>query len=329
MEKIDIENFPTSTSAKKMLHAISEDFYEKSYVMKWMLQVMGLEWDDAKRIIEEELPKQFFPETATWGLNYHEIKWQLPVRENLSYEERRRLIYQKRDLKLPMTPYNMEEYIRKTMGAEVHIMDCHDSGECGYIPGHPNMFHAEFVVEGTLDMVATKRVLNHIKQSHTTYIIVDRIYNVIDNSKLENIIFSGLRIHNSMRFWGCALFDGSWNLDGDIYLDAERRYNAVVGLKLPQVEIRGKETVDIHLLSVKNSINVEENCKMRNMHLSISVPNLVMAREKAIIKLKTLAPAISIGDARVTVRRNEWYLDGTNKMDGSRLLNSMKKEEVL
>lgn len=66
MEKFDIENFPTSEAAKRMMPSIDESFYEKSYVMKWMQQVMGLEWDDARRIIKEELPKQFVPETATW-----------------------------------------------------------------------------------------------------------------------------------------------------------------------------------------------------------------------------------------------------------------------
>lgn len=328
-DKIDIEHFPTSVSAISMLHSISENFYEKSYVMKWILQVMGLEWDDARRIIEEELPLQFFPETASWGLQYHEKKWHLPVRENLSYEERRRVIYQKRDLKISMTPYNMEEYLKNVMGAEVHVMDCHDSGECGYVPEHPNVFRAEFIAEGTLDMISVKKALNHIKQSHTTYVIADRIYDVVDNSNLENIIFGRLRIHNNIRFWHCVLFDGSWNLDGTNNLDAERRYNVIAGLKLPQGEVRGKETLNMHLLSVKNSINVEANYKLRNLHLGISIPNLVTTKGRVIIRLKTRAPLISIGNVTVITRRNEWYLDGANNLDGSRLLNSMKKEEVL
>ena len=33
---------------------------------------MGKEMDDAHLRIEEELPYQAFPETATWGLRYHE-----------------------------------------------------------------------------------------------------------------------------------------------------------------------------------------------------------------------------------------------------------------
>ena len=80
MGSIDLENFPTSSSALRMLDDVSTGFYENSYVGKWLFQVMGLEYDDAFQLVED-LPKQFFPETATWGLKYHEMKWQLPVRE--------------------------------------------------------------------------------------------------------------------------------------------------------------------------------------------------------------------------------------------------------
>lgn len=93
-EKFDLEQFPTSESAKRMLSYVTPGFYDNSYVGKWLYQVMGLEYDDARKLAEE-LQYQMFPETATWGLMYHEIKWGLPVRTNLSYEERRQLIYQK------------------------------------------------------------------------------------------------------------------------------------------------------------------------------------------------------------------------------------------
>lgn len=110
-----------------MLSYVTPGFYDNSYVGKWLYQVMGLEYDDARKLAEE-LQYQMFPETATWGLMYHEIKWGLPVRPNLSYEERRQLIYQKRDYKAPMTPYRMETYLKNATGFDVFVADCHDSG---------------------------------------------------------------------------------------------------------------------------------------------------------------------------------------------------------
>ena len=140
MEKFDIEKFPTSESAKRMLSYVSEDFYEKSYVGKWLYQIMGLEWDDAGRILKEELPKQFFPETATWGLMFHEIKWGLPIQQNLSYEERRKLLFQKMNYRMPMNPYQMEQYVKGVTGAEVCIADVNDPGIQDFKPDHSASF---------------------------------------------------------------------------------------------------------------------------------------------------------------------------------------------
>ena len=43
---MDLENFPTSESARRMMDRITKGFYEKSYVGKWIFQVMGMEWDE-------------------------------------------------------------------------------------------------------------------------------------------------------------------------------------------------------------------------------------------------------------------------------------------
>ncbi len=174
MEKFDLENFPTSVSANKMLGFVSGGFYDKSYVGKWLYQVMGLEYDKALKMAEE-LPYQMFPETATWGLMYHEMKWGLPVREHLTYEERRKLIYQKRDVKAPMTPYRIEEYLKNVTDFEVHVADVHDSGIYNYKDSHPNRFKVTFLGKGTLDAGAVRETLNRIKQSHTDFILNEHI----------------------------------------------------------------------------------------------------------------------------------------------------------
>lgn len=251
MDKFDIEKFPTSESAKNMLHSISEDFYEKSYVMKWLLQVMGLEWDEAKRIIIEELPQQLFIETATWGLMFHEQKWQLPVKENLSYEERRRLIYQRRDFKAPMTPYKMEIYLKNVTGFDVHVLDCHDSGEYDFTPKHPNIFKVIFVGDGTLDAKSVRKLLNKIKQSHTVYTICEMVIVVVDHKDLEQIQLHKLNLQTSFcdnvgeiaasqtlraevnSFTesieaSVTTLKNAWYFDGTFGFDGEKQFNAEV-----------------------------------------------------------------------------------------------------
>lgn len=158
---MDLENFPTSESAKRMLESVdSGGFYDKSYVGKWIFQVMGLEMDEARRFIEE-LPYQAFPEKATWGLRYHEQKYGLPVREGMPYEERRRNIYSKRDERTPMNPYRMEVILENITGRKAHVDD-----ESGPV----NTFTVKLESgNNAVDVVAAIKKLKEIKQSHVAF----------------------------------------------------------------------------------------------------------------------------------------------------------------
>lgn len=160
----DLENFPTSETAKRMIGYVSEDFYFKSYVAKWLYQVMGLELDEAWEIVES-LPEQAFPETATWGLMYHEIKWGLPIRDNLSYEERRQYIFEKRDIKKPVNPWKMERIVYTICGREAYIRDSNDD------PAIPTNTFVLDILNGdtAVDLGAVIRQMKAIKQSHVTF----------------------------------------------------------------------------------------------------------------------------------------------------------------
>lgn len=224
---IDLEHFPTSASAGRMLDSVTKGFYDKSYVGKWLFQVMGQEYDGAAAIVEE-LPDQFFPETATWGLRYHELKWGLPVQEGLSYDERRRLIFQKRDLKPPMSPCRMEEYLSGATGFEVLIADCNDPGGFDFGKIHPNTFYVGFQGEGTLDAGSAKTILNRLKQSHTTYLMYEKVSGYV-RAPVE--IRSGpftLRSGFYPRENRIPLIlDGTWPLDGRYLLGGYREGETV------------------------------------------------------------------------------------------------------
>ena len=158
---MDLEHFPTSPAAKRMLASVSEEFYAKAYVAKWLYQVMGLEWDTVWEIIDA-LPEQSFVETATWGLMYHEIKWGLPVRENLDYATRRRLIYEKRDVRKPMNPWSMERLIYNLTGERAVV---HDGNDDPAIP--PNICDVNITCENPgIDLFAVIKTIQTVKQSH-------------------------------------------------------------------------------------------------------------------------------------------------------------------
>ena len=164
----DLENFPTSDSAKKMISFVSDGFYDTSYVGKWLYQIMGQEYDAAYEMVGS-LTDQLFPETATWGLAFHELKWGLPVKESVSDVERRKLIYQKRDVKKSMTPYQMELILSYLYDCKARVYDIHDLGDSEFAPSHPNEFRVIIEPEGEkLDAETITKKIKGLKQSHTT-----------------------------------------------------------------------------------------------------------------------------------------------------------------
>lgn len=257
-KKIDLENFPTSQSAQNMLATVTPGFYDQSYVGKWLYQVMGLEFDEAERLIAEELPLQFFPETATWGLMYHELKWGLPVRDYLSYDERRKLIYEKRDQRAPMTPYRIETMLANVTGFWANIADIHDGGKYGYKVSHPNAFIAVFVGDGSLNTKAVKRLLDSAKQSHTTYTIIDRMDTVLDCTALEQMLLRNINIKAAVPFWRAALLDGSGYLDGSVLLDSMREYDLILGLMYRQGEFYTPQSICLNRLRLHLQYGVAE-----------------------------------------------------------------------
>lgn len=257
-KKIDLENFPTSQSAQNMLATVTPGFYDQSYVGKWLYQVMGLEFDEAERLIAEELPLQFFPETATWGLMYHELKWGLPVRDYLSYDERRKLIYEKRDQRAPMTPYRIETMLANVTGFWANIADIHDGGKYGYKVSHPNTFIAVFVGDGSLNTKAVKRLLDSAKQSHTTYTIIDRMDTVLDCTTLEQMLLRNINIKAAVPFWRAALLDGSGHLDGSMLLDSMREYDLILGLMYRHGEFYTPQSIGLNRLRLHLQYGVAE-----------------------------------------------------------------------
>lgn len=164
---MNLELFPTSESAKRMMSYLTQNgWYDKSYVGKWLFQVMGIEMDEARKYVEE-LRLQAFPETATWGLMYHEMKYGLPVRDNLPDEERRRIIIRHRDTAEPASPWRMERLIRNVADAAVHVTDIND----GAPVDHPNMFIVEVEDPDGIDVGAVIAKIKAVKQSHTTFAV--------------------------------------------------------------------------------------------------------------------------------------------------------------
>lgn len=294
MEKFDLENFPVSESAKNMIASVSDGFYDNSYVGKWLYEVMGQEYDTAREIAEDIL-NQLFPETATWGLMYHEIKWGLPVRENLPYEERRQLIYRKRDYRAPMTPYRMEGYLKTATGFDVRIADINDPGDYGFVAPHPNVFKAYFMGEGTLASKRARAMLNELKQSHTMFIMNDRTEIVSDNRNLEEMNLKKIIFHIAESFWYSNLLDGRKLLDGSTTLFPHSRYDLVLGFKYLLGEIGNGNIIEL------------ENLRFSTKH-----------REETTAELSKIETKSDVSFWKLPLLDGSRVLDGTEELDVTR-----------
>lgn len=321
MKKFELENFPTSESAKRMLSYVSDGFYENSYVGKWIFQVMGIEYDKALEIAMD-LPAQFFPETATWGLMYHEMKWGLPIRSNLSYEERRRLIYQKRDYRAPMTPYHMEELIKTVTSLQVHVIDIHDRGIAVKSPlmdiPHPNQFKIVLEGEGNADIKKIRGLVDKIKQSHTVY---DLLY--LENAHFEVPIRYAEAVHFRTGFYPRfnlprLKLDGRWKLNGKRKLNG---YDSLETVDLYPVAVRFRAGAKVSVKEIPRlciQANVRENARS---HTKITVKSMAEheAKSKEQLHIRASAACVpGVGDIRIY---NKNLLSGGWKLNGKRKLN--------
>lgn len=118
---LDLERFPTSEAAKRMLGTVSP-IYDRAYVAKWLYQVLGSEIDEAWQFFNE-LRRQAYPETTTWGIGYWEQQQDLPSDEALTLTERRRRVLVNYGTRAPLNPAIMEQIARNITGRVVSMIE--------------------------------------------------------------------------------------------------------------------------------------------------------------------------------------------------------------
>jgi len=160
MSDFDIEKFPTSPAAVRMMSRISP-IYNRSYVGKWIFQVMGLDMDNV-RLRFEELRLQAFPETATWGLPYWEQRYGITPSSTQSMDDRRRAVLLKRNSREPINPAKIEHIVQTMTGLPARCTE----NVADYT------FAVEIISDGRpIDFDAVFSKLKRIKPSHQAMIL--------------------------------------------------------------------------------------------------------------------------------------------------------------
>ncbi|NBH99106.1 DUF2313 domain-containing protein [Anaerotruncus sp. 1XD22-93] len=134
---MNLENFPESASAVRMLGMVDSGWYDRSYVGKWLFQVMGMEMDRVKEKFDE-LRQQAFAGSATWGLAYWEKKYGLLDGGVLTEDERHRRIKERQQVKYSMNPERLRQIAELVCGKEVEVSE----------PG-PYTFRLKVIIRGS------------------------------------------------------------------------------------------------------------------------------------------------------------------------------------
>lgn len=124
IDNIDLEHFPTNEVAQRLLTYVTRGWYDKSYVGKWIYEVIGLELETASRRISEA-QKQAFPETAAWGMFFHELMYGIPIDRTKDIDDRRKAVVNRRDrtARSSITPYRLENIIQTVFGLSASVSE--------------------------------------------------------------------------------------------------------------------------------------------------------------------------------------------------------------
>ena len=212
----DIERFPTSDTAQRMLSRVSP-IYENSYIVKWLYEVMGIEFDEARKIIQE-LGDQMFTQTVTWGIAYQEHKYSIKPDESLSLEERRARLYRKKTAGAPISPRRLEKYIADLWGITVDLDET-------YAPGR---FLISILKDDKGNLREMLKDLREQAPSHLVWALLYKLDELIEYEYMNmgDELQLTTRLPSYERYpWRGRFFDGSWCFTAPLHLDGGRVFD--------------------------------------------------------------------------------------------------------
>lgn len=313
---MNLEMFPSNDTAKRMMSYITgSGFYDKSYVAKWIFQVIGMEWEDARKILEDQLPLQILPETATWGLAYHEQKYHLEGAGSL--EERRRAVIKKETEVMPFIPETVKRSLSNLYGINLECIEIEEDAG-------PFTFRVIYQETDDTNIPAddSRKYITKIKPSHLHLELMKKFnagiplpIHSFSRLLVRSAFYPRLNIHRPL------FLDGSWLLAAGYSLDG----------------IKSREAVEFYPLklsvgtgfSVKNAGLSCSRLTSRFYNQALSgnrckiwscVPILANGRNglglNDEIKVKAKAKPFLIAEKDV------WHLNGTFQLDGEKKLDA-------
>ncbi|WP_282746344.1 putative phage tail protein [Peptostreptococcus stomatis] len=144
----------------KMLFEWITSIYDDCKIMIQVYEALGVQFDNVNYMFEDIL-KQMFPQTATWGLELWERRLNLPTNESENMENRRGKVIAKIQSKVTVNPETMAIITKNFTGADIKIIEWLKDWTFAVQTDAKNMNKA-FEIH---------KIIKRIKPSHMAYVL--------------------------------------------------------------------------------------------------------------------------------------------------------------
>lgn len=291
-----------------------EKYYQESKFYTAQNNAKGEEFDLIHSIIED-MPNQFHPQTATWGLRLWEEMMGIDGGvENI--EERRNNLLMKLMTLPRITPISLERLIKNIAKADVEVIR----------NIAPYTFQVR-IKDNSLECNnrLIRKIIENYKEAHMAF------YQVYDMGKVviqEKFYFR--TIHHLIMYW----FRTDGLLNGDFLLDGSRLLNTDFPLYRLSVcncfYMPFKETIFVKGMFNRLNIKIKEKLMIRSL---FRYRFIWWGNKLPKYKIKVINPLQVKNKERFSIpiikkTHNLWHLDGVVNLDGSRVMDAYQIEEV-
>ena len=153
------EKILTNELGNRMLDTVAP-IYDKSALSLYVFQAFGVVLSECTDDVEDII-KQAFPQTATWGLKYWEEEHGIVTDESKTMEERRAYLISVLSKKLPITPYSVRQIVHGVTGCDSQVIE-------NILPNTIKIIVRAYV-PGMLTLL--NQELNRMLPAHINYVI--------------------------------------------------------------------------------------------------------------------------------------------------------------
>lgn len=290
-----------------------EPYYRESRLYKAQNNAKGQEFNILHTIIED-LPNQFNPQTATWGLRLWEELLDIDRGES-DIERRRNQVLLKILSSQMITPIIFERILKNVTGTDIKYLN----NVAAYT------FEVYIISKDTtfgFDYNMIRKLIEDIKPAHLAYRLIGKYQaEVFPQIKYSNCLFMISEFYPRYNLQPIYL-NGSWPLGGIYFVNGNKTilsmdfypvYISFLSSLINPPELYLRE----HFIG-----NAYVKCQEYKSHLFIVDQVAVRPFTDSTIRFKESWSGVVSFSSQLCIEKDLWYLDGIKNLDGSMFLDA-------